>query len=376
MGLRESKRGDLSEVVLNPMIATTIVLVLILLPLLNFSMNLYKSKFFERSFTQRDIALTLDTLQASPNDVSIKYEGKYLEHLSVYLIDNRIEAYETPKGNDYLTNPGTDTDVKSLYYYTKTEDIIIPKKAISPEVLKKEKNKTTYKEPYEIGFERKNTNGKITITMTPWQGVPLQNTVDTCPFIRTKDDSWQANKKVFLDPAGDAIHNLQKPDSTTINSWIIAKSICLELRDPEIKGIYDTKTQTSQSYQVTSYSQSTSTPCSSVEMTYKERLNKPRIDMLISLDMYSDNSQTDEYRLYYKTNSLESAKLGCIVKTNLEKIGKTVVLTKFDQGILADLSQTTTPAVLIQLGNINQADLTKLSQIKKAIQISIDEYYE
>jgi len=316
--------------------------------------------------------MTIDTLYASPNDVSFRYSSEYLDYSTVYVFNDRVEVFSEDIGDQYLLTwdlgPENVDKSKAVYPFTKSKDVnVIPKK-IAPIILEKNGKNTMYQEPYELGFERKGDRDKINILFKRGEEITLPTVSKTCAII-PKELDWQTKKKSYIDAAGDHLTaEVLKKDSLS-NSWTIKSEICKLFQNE--KGISSTK-----SLGGTTLTGSYFDFCSNAMIDYKARLSS-NPDVLLSFDFYDEANELDEFRIYYKPNSIGSSRLACILEKNLQEKfkDKKIMIEAADKDIL---SQTKSVGVLLMLGNVNVAELKNYmpSDYKDVIYKSIREYYE
>ncbi len=369
MVFRGSKKGE-NELVMYTLFVMVLILGVILLTFMLFSYNLFKSNFFERAYAERDIAMTIDLMHASPNDMMLKYGDDYLKgrdnvYFTVYIKNNRVEAYDKDQGNGYINqDKNPDIIMGSVFPFTKTNNVEVKSARITPEILEKKGDKIIYKIPYEIGFQRNAELNKININVVDGSLITLPTQKEVCPTLSTVDKDWQKSKQTVIDPAGDIGRNkmisiLNKGTINEINTWVILEPLCQSIIGES--GFYDTKNS-----------------CQTQEVSFTDRLDiQP--DLLVSIDFYQAESN-DEYRIFYNTN-LESEKFACILKSKIERNfpNKEVTMQVLDvsKDTIFKTAGTGQIGVIFYLGDIDKAELSDyvIIDIKNTITEAVRSYY-
>lgn len=192
MKILYSKRGNLTDLITQPIIKIIIIFLLIYPPLQLMINTVGDNKSFEKNFYARDIALLVDTLELLPGNMIVDYTVK--EEFDFELDENEVRVYE--KGIDLYFG---------RYGFIEDKNIKIDYKKISIILEKGEEEKRLIfsKLGNEINFNEKGISSEKISKIS-------------CSDIGTKGDIKK--KKVYLD--GDEKINGYLRNSHFINQVV------------------------------------------------------------------------------------------------------------------------------------------------------------
>lgn len=341
------KRGNLIEIILSPFFILLVIFTLVLFPLLNYVASIGESSYFEREFLSRDVALVMDTLIASPNNVEIDY--------NVNLGLNLTIEPGLVSSHSYDTNPLRSPSKVSKFPFVMS-NISIGIKKFSPKV---EKINGKTQAPYPYTFTLLKIENTI-LKKSEFSSTSPVTSSPICKQIQTFIPDWRESIKISV---------IVKTKSGTDQEKIAANGVCTGLVINPDANIYPTQ-------ESCSIGSKTSRSCTDSD--------------LIIYIYITDDRRENKFDVYYYHNdgddiSIMSKKLGCIMLGTLKEINlyashgigldnlpKELVFNDDDDK--ACIGQK--PVVIVDVGDVKfLKDANQITSVSNAIFMAIEAYY-
>ncbi|MBR9691043.1 hypothetical protein GOV08_05160 [Candidatus Woesearchaeota archaeon] len=355
MRIFSKKRGNIIEMVLNPLFHVLIAFGIILL-LLNYTTSVGKSSYYEREFLSRNTGLMIEALQAAPNNVTAKYT------LSTHGL---ILSFEKDKVVAYPHDVDPETsNVKVSAYPIIPSSLKIDENILKPNIITGAKGKEV-PFPFKLSFQK--TSERIIPTTEGYSPKHEEQKEANCIFVNTLDEVWADQKKVLID-----VIDVGKQGATKDNilSSTFAAGIC---------GSLTLGTSDKAFLPINS-------DCKTLGMSIDDHIKKIENlnpDLLIILFVNTNNETENTLKIYYVGDGADKnkeIKLACqiisklldadIKYTSAQKIGG---LPPYLSHISSVLKGRT--SILIDVGNINHLQNKDIKQISEALHDAVKTYY-
>lgn len=337
------KKGNLQELVLGPLFPVLIAFVIFIL-MLNYTSSIAKSYYFEREFIARDVGLMVEAIRASPNDVQINYleeANKKYSELNININKDYVETY------GYNVDPKKSPSKTSRFWIFPSKLIVNDFNA-APRVEKAADGSDNIFS-YNLYFI------KTSLGITPssdQKNIP-QKPVETCAYINTFLDNWDAIKRVYVTTL---YSGGERKTSDGYTGEMFAKSICTS---------------------ITPYNGILSSQC-----TYSSAQVPTNAELVILIYVNQDQNTNPALNIYYLEGQDESAtksqKLECITASKLEPVYSGKVGTSQMSSELASKARSvagTKPVIVIEVNRIEELGKGDDEKIGFAVYEAIKTYY-
>ncbi len=336
MGAALKKRGKKGTITIYQAFQLLFAGIIIIL-LLNFAHRAGTGVQFERVYVAHDMALNLNALYAVPGDVVLDHDqgmaSPYFSKFTERINKGIVEVYGTEN-----------TTSRTTYLYAQSKSSVIDKEFTNPSYL---------------SFMRQNGKVIVSETKTATAG-------SACPIIDTKGDVME--KRIIIEPgqhAGNPGKNSQNREEYKLTDRI-ARTIKLLC---EGRG-----------YECIILQQGP------LEDKIAE-LRDSSADVLVSIQIGDSEEHDNPLLVKHPLGREKSKKLACIISNNagesFDKITtEDVDTSKLEEDneriLLPSTEEGGFPAVMLEIGNIRNADSLSPNSISKAASLvlqSIEDYY-